>query len=91
MKTYTTTVWETSFLKHEIKENIQYVDVFCTLVVPVKRDYKAVLEFHLGVNYSRLKKTESLLGISQSYKRQVPSSVYDSLNEDLHSVEPQGY
>jgi hypothetical protein len=45
-------IWGTTFLK----DNIQYVDVFSMFVVPVKREYKAVLDFHVGVTYSRLKK-----------------------------------
>jgi hypothetical protein len=75
METYTR-IWETSVLRDKIKDNIQHVDVFSRLVVPVKRDYKAVLEFHVGVLYSRL-------GIFKCYNRQVPSSVYDSLNSVL--------
>lgn len=40
----------------QIRDNIQYVDVFSTLVVPVKREYKVVLGIHVGVTYSRIKK-----------------------------------
>jgi hypothetical protein len=48
METYSRT-WETSFLKDKIKDNIEYVDVFSSVVVPVKREYEAVLEFLVGV------------------------------------------
>jgi hypothetical protein len=74
METYVG-IWETSFFRDKIKDNMQYVDVFNTLVVPVKPEYKVVLGIHVGVTYSRIKKKkkkEYLLGSFQRYNPPVP-------------------